>query len=769
MPGRTLTEAEFEKVKAEVLASAPPNLDEATFNKWIGPTFVAAIAEAETRPAGLEGSALSRLASNAWAQVNPLTIVGGLAQAALSPVETVKNIAGASMAEGAKARAAFGQGNYLEAAGHASGMLPLIGPAAVAAGEQIGQGDIAGGVGTGLGLVAGTLAPGAVAKLPARLQKIPIVPSLARAAADPVGEAVAWGLRQGIKVDPATATGNQFLRGTQAMAERSAVGSVVGKSAREAQAASLEATGRRLAEQAAPGVPATPETAGTAVRDELVKTGQARGREARAAYREVEAAEANLLHADYVPDDLSPAVKTRMREELGGELPSPAEIQELRRIREELDAVPFQKGKLSKTFESGQAEDVYSHRAAGAPVYHEILQEAPGTSQMTRGDVQRSIEVALRTGRLSNAARGALAVAKKRLSEAGWQYEGLSSPILPPDAGLTSSVMKLPVDLRPAKVGLQPLYEQLQQQQKNTGILLGQKGQMLNALHTLMTAGDHAPLTVVDRALSDLKALARADIPELKTAGEGAAGKVVQELDAQVRAAAAKAGPEVLAALTRGRQATRAKYVARDLVKRLGKTEEGRGVYNKATQANDANRRLLANLQRHAPEAMPQVGRAFLEELLHKATAEGGFQRVAALQADWQRLGPETKKLLFRDAQHIKDLDNFFLLAKKMGENPNPSGSAFTALQGGELGLWWMNPASGAMASATGGILAALLNSPRTTQLLLNGLRLPVGAKVARAAWASSLERAMREAGPALVPAAAEEPGAEQPVRVRIP
>ena len=52
MPRRTLTEAEFERVKAEVLASAPPNLDEATFTRWIGPTFTAAIAEAETRPAG---------------------------------------------------------------------------------------------------------------------------------------------------------------------------------------------------------------------------------------------------------------------------------------------------------------------------------------------------------------------------------------------------------------------------------------------------------------------------------------------------------------------------------------------------------------------------------------------------------------------------------------------------------------------------------------------------------------------------------------------
>ncbi len=755
MARRTLTEAEFERVKAEVLASAPANLDEATFTRWAGGTLTAAIAEAELQPGPLDGSVLSRLASNAWAKVNPVTIVGELLQAAASPVQTVKNIAGASVAEAAKAREALGQGRYLEAFGHGVGMVPLLGPAAVAAGEQIGQGDIAGGIGSGVGLVAGVLAPGAAAKLPAR---IPVIPRMARAAADPVGEAVAWGLRQGIPVDPATATGNKFLRGTQGIAERSFGGSAIGQTARTAQAEALEATARRLAERAAPGVPSTPETAGTAVRGEVVRTGQARGREARAAYREVEAAEANLIHADYVPEDLPRPVKERLREELGGTLPSPAEIQELRRIYEELDAVPYQAGRQITDDVTGERGGLYAGRQPGAPVYHDILQEAPGTADLTRADVQRSIALALRTGRLTNAARGALAVAKKRLSEGGGRYEGLSSPILPPEAGQVQVGMNLPVDLRPAKAALLPLYENLKRQRETTNILLGPKARMMTALDTLMTAGDHAPLTVVDRALSDLKALARSDIPELKTAGEGAAGKVVAELDAQVLAAAERAGPEVRAALTRGRQATRAKYVARDLLKRLGKTEEGVGVYRKATAANDANAQLLRQLQRHAPAALPQVGRAFLEELLHKATAEGGFERTAGVMADWQRLGPETKRLLFRDAAHVADLDRFFLLAKKMAENPNPSGSGFTALQGGELALWFTNPVSGAVGSLGGATLAAILNSPRTTRLLLNGLRLPVGAKAARAAWAVQLQRAISEAGPGLVPAVTEEP-----------
>jgi len=759
MPRRTLSEAEFEKVKAEVLASAPPNLDEATFTRWIGPTFTAAIAEAETRPAALEGSALARLASNAWAQVNPLTIVSGLAQAALSPVETVKHIAGASMAEGAKARAAFGQGHYLEAAGHAAGMLPLIGPAAVAAGEQIGQGDIAGGVGTGLGLVAGTLAPGAVAKLPARLQQVPIVPSLARAAADPVGEAVAWAQRQRIPIDPATATGNRFLRGTQRLAEESLIGSFIGARAREAQAAALRSTGERLAEQTAPGVATTPEVAGEAVRQGVRGTVQQHATAADAAYAQLRKAEENLMHADYVPEDLPTPVKERLRTELGGALPTSAEIQELRRIYEELDAVPYQPGKLHK--EAGTVEQTYTHREAGAPVYHDILQAAPGTSKMTRGDVQRSIALALRTGRLTNAARGALAVAKKRLSEAGWQYEGVSSPILPPEAGMTTAVMKLPVDLRPAKAALQPLYDQLTRERNLTNVLHGAKARTLLALDTLMTAGDHAPLSVVDAALGDLKSMARADIPELRTAGQGAAARAVKHLDAQVRNAATAAGPEVLRALETGRAATRAKYAAGKILESL--REEGVGVFRQATTANDAAIGLLRNLQRDAPAALPQVGRAFLEDLLHKATAEGGFQRAQGLLGSWERLGPETKRLLFRDAGHIKDLDNFFLIAKKLAENPNPSGTALTLAKGGELGGLFTAPAYGVPYSLGAGVVAKLLLSPKTTQLLLQGLRLPVGAKAARAAWVASLERAIAEAGPDMVPAVTEEPEPASP------
>lgn len=56
-------------------------------------------------------------------------------------------------------------GRMMSAAGHAAaGILPLVGPAAANAGEQIGSGDVAGGLGSGAGLIASMAAPSAIGK-----------------------------------------------------------------------------------------------------------------------------------------------------------------------------------------------------------------------------------------------------------------------------------------------------------------------------------------------------------------------------------------------------------------------------------------------------------------------------------------------------------------------------------------------------------------------------------------------------------------------------
>jgi hypothetical protein len=110
--------------------------------------------------------------------LNPVTIATGLYDAARHPIDTVKNLGQAQIDQGSQAWQAAKEFRGREAIGHAgAATLPILGPMAAAAGEQIASGDVAGGLGKGLGLTAAVAAPGAVkaggkvfARLPAALR-----------------------------------------------------------------------------------------------------------------------------------------------------------------------------------------------------------------------------------------------------------------------------------------------------------------------------------------------------------------------------------------------------------------------------------------------------------------------------------------------------------------------------------------------------------------------------------------------------------------------
>lgn len=161
MPQRILSEQEFQQIRDRVLQSAPDGLDEAGFTRWIGAAMAQAIGEAESTPA-LEGSATSRFLSNAGEMVNPVAIAQGLYQSVRHPVDTLMNVAEAQGAQLNTGLDRLREGRYMEAVGHgAAGLVPLLGPAAAEAGEQMSEGDWAGGLGRGVGTVATTLIPAA--------------------------------------------------------------------------------------------------------------------------------------------------------------------------------------------------------------------------------------------------------------------------------------------------------------------------------------------------------------------------------------------------------------------------------------------------------------------------------------------------------------------------------------------------------------------------------------------------------------------------------
>jgi hypothetical protein len=321
--------------------------------------------------------------------------------------------------------------------------------------------------------------------------------------------------------------------------------------------------------------------------------------------------------------------------------------------------------------------------------------------------------------------------------------------------GQLESANPVTVDLTATKQALAPLHRRLMRESEITP-LMGGKGRAAVALDRLMSGPDQAPLSVVDDALGDLKAMARgADLPELRTAGQGAAAAAVQQLEATVRQAAKGAGPDVETALMSGRLATRAKYGAADVLEQL-KTEPVQ-VFNQAVWQKDAGIDKLRAVSKVAPQEMAQVGRAYLEDVLGKATSQGGFDHAQGMWAQWEKLGPQTKKVLFRDTALISDLDKFFLGAKKMAESPNPSGTALTLMKGAEAGTWYWNPGAGAAYSLSATGMAKLLRNPRAVRILSRGMALRVGGRTAAsAALTTELAGLAKANGVPLVPVTAQ-------------
>lgn len=102
-----------------------------------------------------EGSAAMRGLEGLWKNLNPIAAVKGVAGAVTHPIDTASSLVMAQLSQLQQANEDRKAGRYSEMVGHTgAGLVPLIGPAAAAAGERMGSGDIAGGFGEGVGLLA---------------------------------------------------------------------------------------------------------------------------------------------------------------------------------------------------------------------------------------------------------------------------------------------------------------------------------------------------------------------------------------------------------------------------------------------------------------------------------------------------------------------------------------------------------------------------------------------------------------------------------------
>ena len=155
--------------------------------------------------------ALSRFASNAWQQVNPLESIKGLAQAARHPIETGKALLDAQGALVESGGEAIGQGDTAKGIRDlAAYLVPVLGPMLAKAGDQTASGDIAGGLGTTAGIAAnlygpkavGAVTKGARARTAGKLYEAALKPSTTIAPARRAGMVEA-GLAEGIPVSQA--------------------------------------------------------------------------------------------------------------------------------------------------------------------------------------------------------------------------------------------------------------------------------------------------------------------------------------------------------------------------------------------------------------------------------------------------------------------------------------------------------------------------------------------------------------------------------------
>lgn len=306
----------------------------------------------------------------------------------------------------------------------------------------------------------------------------------------------------------------------------------------------------------------------------------------------------------------------------------------------------------------------------------------------------------------------------------------------------------LPVDMRGAKASLKPVLDRLEQEMP---LAQQQSSRGLLALRNVVSGDDYLPASVADQNLSALKQLQREAVhPKTKYLATRAVDAVAPAVDTAV----AKAGPAAVEALNDGRALTKAKFATDATIEQLP-TEPVR-LFDKLTSQRDTAINLMRDVASKAPDAIPAVGRAYLEGLFENATSAEGKPGAGTAFSNWNKLGDATKKTLFPNPLLRRNLDDFFTLAKAVGENPNPSGTAHVAsslITLSEGGLMLHNPVAGVASILAWPAVTKLLYSTRGSKLLQTGLRV----KLTSAAAPVVAGFLVRGVGQAKVPLAASD------------
>lgn len=576
----------------------------------------------------------------------------------------------------------------------------------------------------------------------------PAMPNLAKNIDPQMAEAVRAGQAAGVPVDLATATGSRAIRSVQDIADHSLGGSMVAETARQQRGKAMEqwrdplvAQTNARAEPQASGAQ-SPEVAGQGVVGALEKKQKGHASDAASHYWFID--RASELPEAQSERPLPPSAVDAQHSGIKGQL---------RRIVHEMDASGYTGSKLLAD-ENGGSGTTYVHRTGGAAVFHDITERLG--YEPTRAQVQSELEAYLGGGKETAVVKAALNVAQDRYVG---KLNGISTPELPPSemqtptrlerSRVTTQTVAYPVDTAALKPVLKPLLAKilelmpLAQEQQSVGI---------KALRNIIEGPDVMPLTQADQNLSAIKKLVR------DSQNPGVAKIALAKLHGAVDVAAATGGPEIVEALQRGREATKAAHATQDVIDTLpgGHRQEPVAVTRQATASGDTKIEFLRELKREVPEHIPAIARARLEDLIAMSPDKAA--------AEWNKLGPSTRAILFPDMGHAQALDHFFRLNKALAFNVNPSGSGRQAVMAGQLAALGGSVAAGPIPlftalglEGTAATAAAMMHSPSVVRALTQAasvVKQPAASGAARAAALASLSSAVRRAGlPALVPA----------------
>lgn len=310
---------------------------------------------------------------------------------------------------------------------------------------------------------------------------------------------------------------------------------------------------------------------------------------------------------------------------------------------------------------------------------------------------------------------------------------------------LTGREAAYAVDLKTAQLKLRDLYKQLAASPEKLP-LRGDLHQAAMTLDEVMKLDNTVPFMVAETGvLSPLKTVQRG------FAKNSREWNVIQEaidaVDEQVMAGARAGGQGVEDMIKQARLKTAQMHEVMDFkmeptsVARLGKQVVAPG---------DTGIETTRRIQQYAPEVLPDVGRAAIDELFAPSLVKDGITKVDSLLNRWMAIGDETKRAYFadaikRDPNFLSDMDNLTLALSRLSNKINASNSTGTAagVAHGVNAVWAQNPALSVLFEAYGGVIPVVMRNPKVVRLLTRGLQLPTNAVAARAANVAAIYKAL--------------------------